>query len=135
MAKLFFTFLVILFLTTSVLYSREIVGVFSTDIVIVEYPVMSRPIMSTNPPKVNVPVKLITFPNEVVSFLEREGVPREEMEGKFMTVALADKICSICEGQQSEFCSIMCGIVADFRNPQYEAYVVKVGSVYWTVYT
>lgn len=72
---------------------------------------------------------------EVLEFFEREGIDRENLCDRFASAEMAEKICAICEGQTSEFCTIMCNLVAQFNNPQYEAYIVQVGSLYWTIYT
>jgi len=135
MKKMYFLLVILMLMTVAVLSSRDVIGHISTDVVLAEYGEMSHPLMTTRMPKLNTPALLIKYPGEVMEFFKREGISRDEMTGLFVSEELAKKICSICEGQNTEFCNIMRNIVARFSNPQYETYVVQLGTLYWTVYT
>lgn len=135
MKKSVFLVFIMLLAMGGFLTARDVVGHISTDSAVAQYGVMSKPIMTAAMPKVNVPSVLIKYPEEVLEFFENEGIDRDNLCDRFASAEFTEKICAICEGQDSEFCTIMCRLVAQFSNPQYEAYIVQVGTLYWTIYT
>jgi len=88
-------------------------------------------------PTDNVNVLIVEAPAEIIQFFLTNGIDPQYLDKN--CEVLPAEVClqmrEICSDCQSDFCSALNSSVAHLMETHYDAIVISLGNVYWTVWT
>lgn len=134
MKRFLLSSLILFVFTAASLYSQE-TGSQSTDNKNYDDCFLSRPVFSDSYPKLNASAMFIPLSTELTDFFSDAGIEIDDLTGKAISSELIEKICSLCKEREEDFCKMLHSLTRKYMTPLHSAYVVKLGNLFWTIYS
>lgn len=131
MKKILFVMLIILFAGISATVARDIEDFYKIEIT------SKTPDISREYPGQSMNSLVISASDEMIQFFLARGIESQYLSEDCNSIPddVFLQMKSICANCESEFCSALNNTVARLMETHYDAIVVRIADVYWTVLT